>query len=141
MWSMETGTYVHLISESCVESTIVIKLPLLVYSCRAELQVRTTQDYCTDSWIWYFLSGGLNHQTAHHLFPGKQSGHRNKYRNLHYFRSQIFHVRNFRVAIFSSISRVCHIFTTYNIRVRNFHRFGWNENFLTTKILQITVSH
>ncbi len=39
--------------------------------CRAEMQVRTTRDYCTDSWLWYFLSGGLNHQTAHHLFPGK----------------------------------------------------------------------
>ena len=36
------------------------------------------------------------------------------YRNLHYFRSQIFYVRNFRVTIFSSISRVCHIFATYN---------------------------
>ncbi|XP_064402408.1 uncharacterized protein LOC135348159 [Halichondria panicea] len=36
----------------------------------AEMQVRTTRDYCTDSWVWYFLSGGLNHQTAHHLFPG-----------------------------------------------------------------------
>ncbi len=38
--------------------------------CRAEMQVRTARDYCTDSWLWYFLSGGLNHQTAHHLFPG-----------------------------------------------------------------------
>ena len=47
-------------------------LNILVISFRAELQVRTTQDYCTDSWIWYFLSGGLNHQTAHHLFPGTQ---------------------------------------------------------------------
>ncbi|XP_064402410.1 uncharacterized protein LOC135348161 [Halichondria panicea] len=36
----------------------------------AEMQVRTARDYCTDSWLWYFLSGGLNHQTAHHLFPG-----------------------------------------------------------------------
>ena len=34
--------------------------------------------------------------------------------NWHYFRSQIFHVRNFRVAIFSSISRVHHIFGMYN---------------------------
>ena len=36
------------------------------------------------------------------------------YRNSHYFRSQIFHVRNFRVTIFSSISRMRHIFATYN---------------------------
>ena len=26
-----------------------------------------------------------------------------------------------------------------NIRVRNFHRSGWNENFLTTKISRITI--
>ena len=26
-----------------------------------------------------------------------------------------------------------------NIRVRNFRHFGWNENFLTTKISRITV--
>ena len=26
-----------------------------------------------------------------------------------------------------------------NIRVRNFRRFGWNENFLTTEISRITV--
>ena len=37
-----------------------------------------------------------------------------RYRNSHYFRSQIFHVRNFRVTIFSSISRMRHIFATYN---------------------------
>ena len=30
------------------------------------------------------------------------------------FRSQIFYVRKFRVIIFSSISRVHHIFATYN---------------------------
>ena len=37
---------------------------------RAELQVAATQDYCTDSWFWTLLTGALNHQTAHHLFPG-----------------------------------------------------------------------
>ena len=70
------------------------------------------------------------------------------YHNSHYFRSQIFHARNFRVTIFSSISRMrhnilyslCIILLVNNIRVRNFRRFGWNENFLTTKISRITVS-
>ena len=38
----------------------------------------------------------------------------NEYRSSHYFRLQIFHVRNFRVTIFSSISRVRHIFAMYN---------------------------
>ncbi len=37
---------------------------------RAELQVASTQDYCTDSWFWTLFTGALNHQTAHHLFPG-----------------------------------------------------------------------
>ena len=36
------------------------------------------------------------------------------YRNFHYFRSQVFHVRNFGVTILSSISRMRHIFATYN---------------------------
>ena len=37
-------------------------------------------------------------------------------RNLHYFRLQIFYARNFHVTIilFSSISRVRHIFTMYS---------------------------
>ena len=34
-----------------------------------------TRDYCTDSWFWYIMSGGLNHQTAHHLFPDMAQGH------------------------------------------------------------------
>ena len=42
---------------------------------RAELQVITTCDYCTDSWFWYIISGGINHQTAHHLFPDMAQGH------------------------------------------------------------------
>ncbi|XP_015777022.1 PREDICTED: acyl-lipid (8-3)-desaturase-like isoform X1 [Acropora digitifera] len=36
----------------------------------AELQVETTQDYATDSWFFNVFTGALNHQTAHHLFPG-----------------------------------------------------------------------
>lgn len=36
----------------------------------AELQIRTTMDYATDSWFWTLVTGALNHQTTHHLFPG-----------------------------------------------------------------------
>lgn len=36
----------------------------------AEMQVSTTQDYAHHSWFWNVFSGGLNHQTTHHLFPG-----------------------------------------------------------------------
>ncbi|XP_044175764.1 acyl-lipid (8-3)-desaturase-like [Acropora millepora] len=36
----------------------------------AELQVETAQDFSTDSWFFNVFSGALNHQTAHHLFPG-----------------------------------------------------------------------
>ncbi|XP_062520830.1 uncharacterized protein LOC134195765 [Corticium candelabrum] len=35
-----------------------------------EMQVQTTQDYGTESWFTTYMSGALNHQTAHHLFPG-----------------------------------------------------------------------
>ena len=35
----------------------------------AEMQVATTQDYATDSWVWTFLTGAANHQVAHHLCP------------------------------------------------------------------------
>ncbi|CAI8051497.1 Acyl-lipid (8-3)-desaturase [Geodia barretti] len=41
---------------------------------RAEMQVPTAQDY-TDSWFWTVFTGALNHQTAHHLFPGVNQGH------------------------------------------------------------------
>lgn len=36
----------------------------------AELQVLTTQDYAHDSRLANFLTGALNHQISHHLFPG-----------------------------------------------------------------------
>lgn len=35
----------------------------------AEMQCASTQDYATDSWFWTVFTGGLNHQTSHHLFP------------------------------------------------------------------------
>jgi len=35
----------------------------------AEMQCASTQDYTTDSWFWTVFTGGLNHQTSHHLFP------------------------------------------------------------------------
>ncbi|KAH7301141.1 hypothetical protein KP509_23G014300 [Ceratopteris richardii] len=36
----------------------------------AELQVRTTNNFSTDSLFWLHVSGGLNFQIEHHLFPG-----------------------------------------------------------------------
>ena len=42
---------------------------------RAKLQVMSAVDYCTDSWFWFILSGGINHQTSHHLFPEMAQGH------------------------------------------------------------------
>jgi fatty acid desaturase len=41
----------------------------------AELQIATTQDYATDSWFWNIMTGALNHQTTHHLFPGVIQSH------------------------------------------------------------------
>eukprot|EP00250_Pteridium_aquilinum_P004280 c14504_g1_i1 orf=313-1734(+) len=36
----------------------------------AALQVSTTNNFCTDSLFWTHISGGLNFQIEHHLFPG-----------------------------------------------------------------------
>ena len=37
---------------------------------RAANQIAATSDYATSSLFWFYITGGLNHQTAHHLFPG-----------------------------------------------------------------------
>jgi acyl-lipid (8-3)-desaturase len=34
------------------------------------LQIETARDYCVDSYFWTYLSGYLNYQIIHHLFPG-----------------------------------------------------------------------
>ena len=36
----------------------------------AEMQVATTVDFATNSWFWSMITGTVNHQIAHHLFPG-----------------------------------------------------------------------
>ena len=36
----------------------------------AEMQVATTVDFATNSWFWSMITGTVNHQVAHHLFPG-----------------------------------------------------------------------
>ncbi|KAL3683664.1 hypothetical protein R1sor_001686 [Riccia sorocarpa] len=36
----------------------------------AEMQVRTTTNFSSGSLFWTHISGGLNHQIEHHLFPG-----------------------------------------------------------------------
>jgi fatty acid desaturase len=35
----------------------------------AELQVKTTANFCSRSLFWNFVSGGLSNQIEHHLFP------------------------------------------------------------------------
>eukprot|EP01024_Parvocaulis_polyphysoides_P014199 TRINITY_DN1572_c0_g3_i1.p4 TRINITY_DN1572_c0_g3~~TRINITY_DN1572_c0_g3_i1.p4 ORF type:complete len:112 (-),score=2.06 TRINITY_DN1572_c0_g3_i1:176-490(-) len=36
----------------------------------AERQLLSTADFAPRSWFWTHVSGGLNHQVVHHLFPG-----------------------------------------------------------------------
>ena len=59
------------IAEDKIYNSIVV----LYYTCRAELQVTTTCDYCTDSWVWFMVTGGITHQAAHHLFPDMAQAH------------------------------------------------------------------
>ena len=35
------------------------------------MQVAVTRDYSTDSWFFSVITGAMNFQTAHHLFPGR----------------------------------------------------------------------
>ena len=44
----------------------------------SEMQIATTADYATDSKFWSFLSGRLNHQIVHHLFPSVLSTYYSK---------------------------------------------------------------
>jgi fatty acid desaturase len=41
----------------------------------AALQVMTSSNFAIDSWFWTFVSGGLNFQIEHHLFPGLNHTH------------------------------------------------------------------
>jgi fatty acid desaturase len=41
----------------------------------AILQVKTSVDYAHGSWLWTYLSGALNYQVVHHLFPGVSQYH------------------------------------------------------------------
>jgi fatty acid desaturase len=63
----------HVISE--VEWPKPDPVTKMVHQDWAEMQVATTQDYATDSWFWNVFTGALNHQTAHHLFPGIIQAH------------------------------------------------------------------
>lgn len=38
-------------------------------------QVESSNNFCTDSTFWYYLSNGLNMQIEHHLFPGLNHCH------------------------------------------------------------------
>jgi len=41
----------------------------LIHKDWAAMQVETTQDYAHDSYIWTSITGSLNYQAVHHLFP------------------------------------------------------------------------
>ena len=43
---------------------------LMIKQNWAEMQIATTVDYATESWFWTVFTGAMNHQVAHHLFPG-----------------------------------------------------------------------
>jgi len=38
-------------------------------------QVETSNNYCCNSYLWHLVSGGLNLQIEHHLFPGLNHCH------------------------------------------------------------------
>lgn len=42
----------------------------IVQNSWAARQVETSNNFCPDSVLWYYLSNGLNLQIEHHLFPG-----------------------------------------------------------------------
>ena len=52
-----------------MQQSCIIILHIFSFHCRAEYQVLTTKDYATDSLLCTLLTGSLNHQVAHHLFP------------------------------------------------------------------------
>lgn len=41
----------------------------------SEEQLRTTADFSHGNWWWLHISGGLNYQVVHHLFPGVAHPH------------------------------------------------------------------
>jgi acyl-lipid (8-3)-desaturase len=41
----------------------------------AAQQIATCADFCHGSWFWTHVSGGLNYQAVHHLFPGVMHTH------------------------------------------------------------------
>jgi fatty acid desaturase len=71
---MFSSYYLALIFQvSHVNSNVKWPLPdenNVVHADWWKLQILTTQDYSTDSWFVTFMTGALNHQTAHHVFPG-----------------------------------------------------------------------
>lgn len=41
----------------------------IVHEDWAKIQVMGSTNFASGSWLWNHLSGGLNHQIEHHLFP------------------------------------------------------------------------
>eukprot|EP00977_Amphora_coffeiformis_P008254 scaffold1853_cov185-Amphora_coffeaeformis.AAC.6 len=57
------------LNEKSIESTSSAK------DSWAARQVETSNNFCPDSVLWYYLSNGLNLQIEHHLFPGLNHCH------------------------------------------------------------------
>lgn len=62
-------TQVNHITEDCLEAAVVPD------SCWAVHQAKTSHGFAHQSWFWWAISGGLNFQIEHHLFPGINSNH------------------------------------------------------------------
>ena len=62
--------YTTIAVTACHEIRNLIMLDNNNFLCRAEMQVAVTRDYCTNSWFFSVITGAMNFQTAHHLFPG-----------------------------------------------------------------------
>ena len=60
--------------ETQISSASLSPHPLTKNSWAAR-QVETSNNFCSDSVMWYYLSNGLNLQIEHHLFPGLNHCH------------------------------------------------------------------
>jgi len=68
-----------------------------------ELQVQTAVDYCQDSYFWTYISGNLNYQVIHHLFPSVAP---HKYSDLNYLVLEKIKKYNLKYTVMSDISSV-----------------------------------
>ena len=65
----------HLNESSIETKTNASKRHAMAQNSWAARQVETSNNFCPDSILWYYLSNGLNLQIEHHLFPGLNHCH------------------------------------------------------------------